>query len=703
MLPLAWRLNRPEWTRGTSPTMLRLALLPADRWEVSWAEVPANWADAVSLAGGRARPVPVFTCSSVASTLTVPVGRVGVPVSLASARNVPAAFRSGTKSLAMSAVTSRKSAVRLSVGLTRPATSSSACRRPSRNRSTASPSPKAMRTGVSKRRVSLFQAASSSNRVACLALVSSLAVLRKWTSDPAIGWMAADSCNCNPSRGPVSPMFAEPDTLPEDIPSSLISPSKTGCRTGSVTVSARMERSAVAVPVKPARCASSCSLAQGRLPCMDVSSVALTLPVSGWSRKGRNSSKCAMASSSLPSGKSAPFGSVRFPLACALFQMALSITTCKLPSGGALALRARSIGAPPKAPRTVNWPEGAPGKPSKFSLTAIGPRGSDWVARSPFKSAVTANLSRGPTSWPCATSWPDPPGRTAARSLSENFQLKFAVCPASLPSAETASALPSSESRERMMSLPRRVADMSIFAALPTRLGSGGSPPVTPNVPSVSSLMASPWLATCRVKLVLPCRSKPPKAANGFRSGRSKAMSARKSSPSVRALPSAAIRGCFSVNRTGLCGASRRMLACNASGADSSKPGCGPGSLNPLSSPRTCTSPALPCTFILMARTLAPAAFKLSMSNLPSALGLLKVPRTFVSSAIACQDKSGRSCMAGALALTVMSAASCSQSTTPLSVACNGPSARLSRVCSADNGPSTSASAESASMPWKLA
>ena len=50
------------------------------------------------------------------------------------------------------------------------------------------------------------------------------------------------------------------------------------------------------------------------------------------------------------------------------------------------------------------------------------------------------------------------------------------------------------------------------------------------------------------------------------------------------------------------------------------------------------------------------AAFKPSMRNLPSAIGWVNGPCIFASSEMACQDRSGRSLIGGALALTDTSA-----------------------------------------------
>ena len=214
--PLARRLQRAR-PSGAWPATLICAVPAASRASIR-ADWPASCAVAVRFAAGTARPGPVRIRIPVADRRMLPPGCAGVPVSLARARycRPPAgpARRSPPGRRARGASRSRPAAARA-----RPTTSSTACRSPTRSRSTRDVAPNATVAGASSRAVSPL--ASTCSDASCSFLAGNVqrgraGDLRRRAGQVSAALVRIASASC----GPDTSSLAEPATLTPRCPTA---------------------------------------------------------------------------------------------------------------------------------------------------------------------------------------------------------------------------------------------------------------------------------------------------------------------------------------------------------------------------------------------------------------------------------------------------------------------------------------------------
>ncbi len=159
----------------------------------------------------------------------------------------------------------------------------------------------------------------------------------------------------------------------------------------------------------------------------------------------------------------------------------------------------------------------------------------------------------------------------------------------------------------------------------------------------------------------------------------------------VRAVPFTSTSGWRRLNVTGRSAAFSRASAVSRTGAEANMSGCLPGTIRPSSSPVSATLPLSPDTSRAICAIFTSAAFKASIRACPVISGLLNVPWTCALTATDCHDRSGRGCIAGAVALSSISADSLVRSRLPFALADSGPACTSSPVVRCLRGPCTSA------------
>ena len=223
-----------------------------------------------------------------------------------------------------------------------------------------------------------------------------------------------------------------------------------------------------------------------------------------------------------------------------------------------------------------------------------------------------------------------------------------------------------------------------------------------PTVPSSFTVVVPPAIAASTASWVRPCRSTPPAAASGARSGAVRSTWAVMAPP-VSAWPVACSSGWDRLNVTGRAGVSSLASAWRTIGAAASRSGFGPGMRSPVAVACNPAAPWLPCSSAVNVASRAPPAASPATSRCPEASGRVNGPCTCASSAMVCQDTPGAGVIAGARAATSRSADCPARSTVPFAVACAGPAVRSKAVASAVRGPSTLACSVIAPMSGSLA